>query len=64
MNEHTSLTTCRDDLGDRLHRADFVVAPLQMHERGVRPDRSEQRLGIDSAGGVDADDGHLAVGLG
>ena len=59
-----ALAAGRDDLRDGLTRADLMVPPLDVHERGVITHGGEQLVGIDPTVPVDTDDGHLGVGLG
>src|SRR5262249_31740279 len=57
--EHTRVATPGHDLVDRLGRADLVVAPLQVDERGGRSDGGEDLVDVDTTGPVAADDGDL-----
>ena len=41
VDEHAPVAAGRHDLGHRLDRADLVVAPLHVDQRGVRADRVE-----------------------
>ena len=59
VHEHASLAACGHDLGHRLQRADLVVAPLEVDERGVGADRADHLGGVDVAEGVAADHRHL-----
>jgi hypothetical protein len=47
VHEHPTVAARLDDLAHRLQRADLVVAPLQVHQRGRPVDRGEQLVGID-----------------
>jgi len=48
LGEHAALAAGGDDLGHRLHRADLVVRPLHVHERGVGTDGREHIVDIDA----------------
>ena len=62
VDEHAPRTAGLHDLGHGLGGAHLVVAPLDVDERGVRPDRVEQRGGIDPALAVAADQGERRGG--
>src|SRR5690606_28529355 len=55
VHQHTELPAARDDLGDGLQRADLVVAPLDVDDRGGVVDVLHQFVGVDPAQVVDAD---------
>ena len=55
VHEHATVAAPLDDLGDGLQRADLVVAPLDVDDRGRVVDPVEQLVGIDPTEPVDAD---------
>ena len=55
VDEHASLATRGDDLLDRLDRADLVIAPLDVYERGVVGDGRRDLVRVHPARGVDTD---------
>src|SRR5205823_4191393 len=62
VNEHAPLVARPHDLGDGLECADFVVAPLQVHEGGVGTHGGEQLVRVDTAAAVDTDLGDVVAG--
>jgi hypothetical protein len=56
MDEHASLAADRHHFGHRLHRADFVVGPLHVHQRGVGSDGGADVVDIDASHAIDRND--------
>jgi hypothetical protein len=63
VDEDAALAAGVDHLGHRLGRADLVVGPLHVHQRGVGADGVEDGAGVDAAGTVDRHEGDVAVAL-
>ncbi len=55
VHQHPAVAAQLRHLDDRLQRADLVVAPLQVHERGVGPDRGGDRVDVHMAALVASD---------
>ena len=62
VDEHAALAALRDHGLHRLQRADLVVAPLHVHERGVGPDRGHEGGGIDATLAVAAHEAQVVAG--
>ena len=64
VDQHATLAAGIDDLGDGLHRADLVVRPLHVDQRGGVVDGVDQGSGIDPSGAVAPDLHDVTVGGG
>jgi hypothetical protein len=62
VDQHTALPAAGHHLVDRLRRADLVVAPLEVDERGVGPHRRHQLVSIHPAPAVAPHQGQLVPG--
>ena len=62
VDQHAALAALRDHGLHRLQRADLVVAPLNVHQRGVGPDRGHEGGGIDATLAVAAHEAQVVAG--